>query len=233
MRARAAVCCQPLCLQRMYSSHVHTPATPVGSLRLSMGRVHGLKSGRMLKEFRGHTSYVNDAIFSADGSQVGPRRLMTSTGRVLNHGNVIVVRWWDRVAVAGHPVPAQVISASSDATVRVWDAKSCDCITIFKCVPSPSSVMRLQAIAKPLPALEQAVLFAFCRPPQAASGAEQSVNSVHLNPQNAEQVVVCSRAPTAHVMTLQGQVVKTFQSGGSGQRCVQVDTLSCPHRMVL
>ena len=34
-------------------------------------RVHGLKSGKMLKEFRGHTSYVNDAIWSADGSQVG------------------------------------------------------------------------------------------------------------------------------------------------------------------
>lgn len=34
-------------------------------------RVHGLKSGKMLKEFRGHTSYVNDAIYSADGSQVG------------------------------------------------------------------------------------------------------------------------------------------------------------------
>jgi hypothetical protein len=33
-------------------------------------RVHGLKSGRMLKEFRGHTSYVNGAIYSADGSQV-------------------------------------------------------------------------------------------------------------------------------------------------------------------
>jgi WD40 repeat protein len=34
-------------------------------------RVHGLKSGKMLKEFRGHTSYVNAAIYSADGSQVG------------------------------------------------------------------------------------------------------------------------------------------------------------------
>ena len=33
-------------------------------------RVHGIKSGRALKEFRGHTSYVNGAIFSADGSQV-------------------------------------------------------------------------------------------------------------------------------------------------------------------
>lgn len=33
-------------------------------------RVHGLKSGKMLKEFRGHTSYVNDAVWGADGSQV-------------------------------------------------------------------------------------------------------------------------------------------------------------------
>jgi hypothetical protein len=64
------------------------------------------------------------------------------------------------------------------------------------------------------------------RPPQAASGAEQSVNSVHLNPQNAEQVVVCSRAPTAHVMTLQGQVVKTFQSGGFALNAVCVAALA-------
>lgn len=33
-------------------------------------RVHGIKSGKMLKELRGHTSYVNDAIYSPDGSQV-------------------------------------------------------------------------------------------------------------------------------------------------------------------
>lgn len=34
------------------------------------GRIHGLKSGKLLKEFRGHTSYVNDAIFTNDGSRV-------------------------------------------------------------------------------------------------------------------------------------------------------------------
>jgi WD40 repeat-containing protein SMU1 len=48
----------------------------------------------MLKEFRGHTSYVNDAIFSSEG---------------------------------GH-----VISASSDSTVRVWDAKTCECVHAFR-----------------------------------------------------------------------------------------------------
>ena len=33
-------------------------------------RIHGLKSGKTLKEFRGHTSFVNNAEFAADGHHV-------------------------------------------------------------------------------------------------------------------------------------------------------------------
>ncbi len=69
--------------------------------------MHGLKSGKMLKEFVGHTSYVNDAIYSPDGSQI--------------------------------------ISAASDSTVRVWDAKSCEELRAFKCaanaVPRPHQTL--------------------------------------------------------------------------------------------
>ena len=33
-------------------------------------RCHGLKSGKTLKEFRGHSSYVNFAIFTVDGHNI-------------------------------------------------------------------------------------------------------------------------------------------------------------------
>jgi WD40 repeat protein len=37
---------------------------------LLLTRIHGLKSGKTLKEFRGHSSYVNDAIFTSEGGRV-------------------------------------------------------------------------------------------------------------------------------------------------------------------
>ena len=53
-----------------YTSLPHTPHsdTPHSDTPhpLHISRIHGLKSGKTLKEFRGHTSFVNMAVFLPD-----------------------------------------------------------------------------------------------------------------------------------------------------------------------
>lgn len=46
------------------------PIPPPLLLSLFSPRIHGLKSGKMLKELRGHSSFVNDVSFTADGHSV-------------------------------------------------------------------------------------------------------------------------------------------------------------------
>ena len=46
-------------------------------------RANGLKSGKTLKEFRGHTSYVNSVTFSPDGHNV-IRYVMESGTKIIN-----------------------------------------------------------------------------------------------------------------------------------------------------
>ena len=52
--------------------------------------------GKTLKEFRGHTSYVNNIISTLDGHQL--------------------------------------ISASSDGTVKLWNTKTTECLNTFKSI---------------------------------------------------------------------------------------------------
>lgn len=68
-----------LCLRRIDKAHTQGITACAfakdGNQILTAGfdlsiRIHGMKSGKILKEFRGHKSYVNDVMFSADGSKV-------------------------------------------------------------------------------------------------------------------------------------------------------------------
>ncbi|KAA0037077.1 suppressor of mec-8 and unc-52 protein-like protein 1 [Cucumis melo var. makuwa] len=67
------------CLRRLERAHSQGVTSVVfsrdGTQLLSTSfdttaRIHGLKSGKLLKEFRGHSSYVNDAVFTNDGARV-------------------------------------------------------------------------------------------------------------------------------------------------------------------
>jgi len=66
--------------------------------------VHGLKSGKPLKELRGHSSYINEIAFAPDGMRL--------------------------------------VTGSSDGAVKVWDAKTCDCLQTFR-PPAPASGVEL------------------------------------------------------------------------------------------
>ncbi len=45
-------------------------ATALTLNSISFYRIHGMKSGNLLKEFLGHTGFVNDVAFSLDGHHV-------------------------------------------------------------------------------------------------------------------------------------------------------------------
>lgn len=51
------------------------------------------------------------------------------------------------------------------------------------------------------------------KPPPPLRGGDASINSVHLFPKNADHIVVCNKTSSIYIMTLQGQVVKSFSSG--------------------
>eukprot|EP00850_Spirogloea_muscicola_P007843 SM000040S14855 [mRNA] locus=s40:832903:838014:+ [translate_table: standard] len=131
----------------------------------TLARIHGLKSGKTLKEFRGHSSYVNDAIYTSDGG-----RVVTAS----SDGTVKVLCLKD--------MGAEASLAVQHKAATVWDAKSADCLQTLK-------------------------------PPPPLRGGDATVNSVHVMPKNLDHIVVCSRSSTIFVMTLQGQVVKSFSSG--------------------
>ncbi|KAK8591790.1 hypothetical protein V6N13_031820 [Hibiscus sabdariffa] len=51
------------------------------------------------------------------------------------------------------------------------------------------------------------------KPPPTLRGGDASVNAVHLCPKNTDHIIVCNKTSSIYIMTLQGQVVKSFSSG--------------------
>jgi WD40 repeat-containing protein SMU1 len=126
-------------------------------------KLSGLQSGRVLKEFRGHTSFVNQAIFVEGG--------------------------------------ASILSASSDGTLRVWDVRTTHC-------------------TRTLYPHQQAAL-----PPRIGSASMREISAVAVYrilpltgrvgaalAQGRSTFLVCSKSPTAHLLTMEGEVVGTVSA---------------------
>jgi len=74
-------------------------------------RAHGLKSGKTLKEFRGHTSYVNSAVWSRDNHKV-----ITAS----SDGNVIVfdAKTTEVISTLQPPPPPHINSSTMQIAVN-------------------------------------------------------------------------------------------------------------------
>eukprot|EP00740_Mantoniella_antarctica_P011102 CAMPEP_0181367606 /NCGR_PEP_ID=MMETSP1106-20121128/11518_1 /TAXON_ID=81844 /ORGANISM="Mantoniella antarctica, Strain SL-175" /LENGTH=517 /DNA_ID=CAMNT_0023483415 /DNA_START=66 /DNA_END=1619 /DNA_ORIENTATION=+ len=151
-------------------------------------KVWRVQTGQCLRKFdRAHTAGVTSVAFSRDGSQVLSASF-DGTVRIhgLKSGKMLKEMRGHGSYVNDARYTAdgtRVISASSDGTVRVWDAKSAESVAVF-------------------------------RPPQSGvAGTEAAVHCAAPLASNPEHCAVCTKSNTVYVMTLQGQVVRSFSGG--------------------
>eukprot|EP00877_Chromochloris_zofingiensis_P003278 jgi/Chrzof1/12951/Cz07g13200.t1 len=150
-------------------------------------KVWRIRSGQCLRRFdRAHTQGVTSVCLSRDGTQV--------------------------------------LSASFDGTVRVHGLKSGKMLKEFRGHTSyvndaiytadGSQIVSCSsdATVRIWDAKTCEALHVF-RPPQTTVGSEVAINSVHLHPMHPDQLFVCNRSSTLFLMTMQGQVIKSLQSG--------------------
>ena len=131
-------------------------------------RIHGLRSGKLLKEFRGHTSYINCVAFLTPGPSSG------SSGGV--------------------------VTCSSDGTVRCWDVKTTECVSVIK---PPQAVATSEAPVLSIVPLPYSRLGMAGPPPSSSSAAGGS----------RDALLVVSRSGAAHILSTSGGTLRSFSGG--------------------
>jgi len=150
-------------------------------------KVWRIRTGACLRKFeRAHTAGVTCVVFSRDGTQL--------------------------------------LTCSFDNTVRIHGLKSGKTLKEFRghasfvneCVYSLDGGRVISCSSdgtiKVWDAKTTECLNTF-RPPQPNASVQITVNTIFVNPKNADQLIVCNRSPSIYVMTLQGQLVQSFSSG--------------------
>eukprot|EP01038_Epipyxis_sp_PR26KG_P011992 gene11992-16055_t len=125
-------------------------------------RMHGLKSGKTLKEFRGHTSFVNCAIYGKDA----------------NVNNIL--------------------TGSSDGTIKLWDIRSTECQLTYR----PGMIAGVPV------------------------SKETAVVSILQINSAQDQIIAVTRNCQAYLMTINGQIIRSFSSGKQVGGDFQCATLS-------
>ncbi|KAL6764858.1 WD40-repeat-containing domain protein [Haematococcus lacustris] len=150
-------------------------------------KVWKIRTGQCLRKFdRAHTQGVTCVALSKDGTQVLSGSF---DGSVRVHG------------LKSGKMLKEFRGHSSYINDAIWSMDGCQVISA-----SSDATVRVWD-AKSCECLHA------IRPPQAVSGAEASINSVLLHPQHPDQIIVCNRSPTIYVLTQQGLVVRSYQSG--------------------
>ncbi|XP_006645831.1 suppressor of mec-8 and unc-52 protein homolog 1 [Oryza brachyantha] len=150
-------------------------------------KVWRIRTGQCLRRLeRAHAKGVTSVTFSRDGTQILSTSFDT-TARIhgLKSGKMLK-------EFRGHNSYVNCAIFSADGT-RVITASS-DCTVK---VWDTKTTDCLQTF----------------KPPPPLRGGDASVNSVHLFPKNTDHIIVCNKTSSIYIMTLQGQVVKSFSSG--------------------
>lgn len=140
-------------------------------------RVHGLKSGRILKELRGHSSYVTCAAWATRAVRApvpaGPKdpSKETSTSQLLFGGKQAIV------------------TGSADGSVRWWDAATGECLSSVV-PPAIHSASEGEDGEGAAPSAASA-----------ASAAPAAVVSVAAHPSRPGLVVAATRSPGIHLLS--------------------------------
>ncbi|PPD73589.1 hypothetical protein GOBAR_DD29487 [Gossypium barbadense] len=150
-------------------------------------KVWRIRTGQCLRRLeRAHSQGVTSLVFSRDGSQLLSTSF-DSTARVhgLKSGKLLK-------EFRGHTSYVNDAIFTADGS-RVITASS-DCTVKVWDVKTTDCLQTF-------------------KPPPTLRGGDASVNSVHLFPKNTDHIIVCNKTSSIYIMTLQGQVVKSFSSG--------------------
>nr|GLL42376.1 suppressor of mec-8 and unc-52 protein homolog 1 [Ipomoea trifida] len=150
-------------------------------------KVWRIRTGQCLRRLeRAHSQGVTSLVFSRDGSQILSTSF-DSTARIhgLKSGKLLK-------EFRGHSSYVNDAIFTNDGS-RVITASS-DCTVKVWDLKTTDCLQTF-------------------KPPPPLRGGDASVNSVHLYPKNTDHIVVCNKTSSIYLMTLQGQVVKSFSSG--------------------